>query len=88
VVQEALTNVLRHVGTDTARLHLAYSRGVLEIEATNDGPRVQPPHRPGGGLGLIGMQERISSHGGSLSYGPLPAGGFRIHATLPGGTDP
>ncbi len=87
VVQEALTNVLRHAGTDTARLHLAYSNGALEIDATNGGPRVELPHRTGGGLGLIGMQERISSHGGSLSYGPLPAGGFRVHATLPGWTD-
>jgi signal transduction histidine kinase len=87
VIQEALTNVLRHAGTNTARLHLAYSHGALEIDATNDGPRVQPPARTGGGLGLIGMQERVSSHGGSLSYGPLPAGGFRLHATLPGRTD-
>lgn len=87
VIQEALTNVLRHAGTNTAQLHLAYSHGALEIDATNDGPRVQPPGRTGGGLGLIGMQERVSSHGGSLSYGPRPAGGFRIHATLPGWTD-
>ncbi|MDQ6752456.1 MAG: sensor histidine kinase [Actinomycetota bacterium] len=87
VIQEALTNVLRHAGTNTAALHLAYSNGALEIDTTNDGPLVPPPDRTGGGLGLIGMQERVSSHGGSLSYGPLPTGGFRIHATLPGWTD-
>lgn len=88
IIQEALTNVLRHARTNTAALHLAYTNGALEIDATNDGPRVQPPDPTGGGLGLIGMQERVSSHGGSLSYGPLPAGGFRIHATLPGWADP
>ncbi len=85
IVQEALTNVVRHAGPARARVQISYRPGELSIEVTDDGPSGQapPPVSPAGsGHGLIGMRERAALFGGQLSAGPH-AGGFRVTASLP-----
>jgi signal transduction histidine kinase len=84
IVQEALTNVVRHAGPTRARVLIGYRSGGLSIEVTDDGPSGQPPPtaRNGSGHGLIGMRERAALFGGELSAGPH-ASGFRIRASLP-----
>ncbi|MGC9437472.1 sensor histidine kinase [Streptomyces sp. WG5] len=84
IVQEALTNVVKHAAPTRCRVHLTSQQGTLTIEVADEGPG--PGHRPtvpGGGMGLVGMKERVAAHGGTLSAGPEPAGGFRVLATLP-----
>ena len=83
VIQEALTNALKHSGGSTARLRLDYKPNVLEVEVCDDGrgSAVRAPHHVGG-HGLIGMRERVSLHGGHLSAGPT-ADGFAVRATFP-----
>src|SRR5260370_838364 len=85
IVQDALTNVVRHAGPARARVQISYRPGELSIEVTDDGPSGQapPPVSPAGsGHGLIGMRERAALFGGQLSAGPH-AGGFRVTASLP-----
>jgi signal transduction histidine kinase len=85
IVQEALTNVVRHAGPTHARVRIGYLPAELSIEVTDDGPRGQAPRpiaRAGGGHGLIGMRERAALFGGKLEAGPY-AGGFRVRASLP-----
>jgi signal transduction histidine kinase len=91
IVQEALTNVVRHAGPTHARVRIGYRPGELDIEVIDDGPRgprgpndraPRPIARAGGGHGLIGMRERAALFGGTLEAGPH-AGGFRVRATLP-----
>jgi signal transduction histidine kinase len=85
IVQEALTNVVRHAGPTRARVGISYQPAEVGIEVTDDGPRGPRPRpiaRVGGGHGLIGMRERAALFGGELDAGPH-AGGFRIRATLP-----
>jgi signal transduction histidine kinase len=85
IVQEALTNVVRHAGPTRARIRIGYRPSELDIEVTDDGPRGQAPRpiaRAGGGHGLIGMRERAALFGGTLEAGPF-AGGFRVRAQLP-----
>ncbi|MEV6393375.1 sensor histidine kinase [Streptomyces sp. NPDC051907] len=84
IVQEALTNVVKHAAPTRCRVHLVAEEGALTIEVEDDGPG--PGHRPtvpGGGLGLVGMRERATAHGGALTVGPRERGGFRVSATLP-----
>ncbi|MFJ9692621.1 sensor histidine kinase [Kitasatospora sp. NPDC101183] len=84
IVQEALTNVVRHAGSANCRVNLSRTGpGEVEIEVVNDAPPRLPPRRPGGGHGLIGMRERAAMCGGTLTAGPLATGGFRVHARLP-----
>ena len=85
IVQEALTNVVRHAGPTRARVLIGYRPGELSIEVTDNGPRGPVPRpiaRAGGGHGLIGMRERAALFGGELEAGPF-AGGFRVRATVP-----
>jgi signal transduction histidine kinase len=85
IVQEALTNVVRHAGPSRARVQISYRPSELSIEVTDDGPSGQAPSpmsRTGSGHGLIGMRERAALFGGQLSAGPY-AGGFRVTASLP-----
>jgi signal transduction histidine kinase len=89
VVQEALTNALRHGGPGTrARLHLVYAPAMLTVEVTDDG-RGKPAvgsverSRQAVGHGLVGMRERVILFGGRLEAGPLPGGGFRVLALFP-----
>ncbi|MEU4161863.1 histidine kinase [Actinoplanes sp. NPDC026670] len=81
IVQEALTNAHRY-GDGSALLDLTYRAGELEIQVTNR--MVWPrPRRAGSGFGLIGMRERAAAAHGEVTAGPIPGGGFRVHAVLP-----
>lgn len=81
IVQEALTNVLKHAGPARARVTVDYELGALRIEVVDDGRGVNG--RAGGGHGLLGMRERVAVYGGSLETGLRPSGGFRVAAWLP-----
>ncbi|SDQ78463.1 sensor histidine kinase [Quadrisphaera sp. DSM 44207] len=80
VVQEALTNVVRHAGARRASVRLRWLSGAVEVEVVDDG-RAAPSG--GGGLGLVGMRERLALHGGLLDVGPRPDGGWRVRARFP-----
>ncbi|OZM75933.1 two-component sensor histidine kinase [Pseudonocardia sp. MH-G8] len=83
VVQEALTNVLKHAGAGAeAHVELEWRRDDLTVRVTDDGvgPAVDDDRR---GRGLQGMRERAALHGGHLEAGPRPGGGFAVHAVLP-----
>jgi signal transduction histidine kinase len=82
IVQESLTNTLRHARATRAGVDLRWTDGALLVEVTDDGA-AGPAPRPAGGAGLIGMRERARLVGGTLEAGPLPAGGFRVSARLP-----
>ncbi|MFD7026938.1 sensor histidine kinase [Streptomyces sp. NPDC059917] len=89
IVQEALTNVVRHSGSRTARVRVTRPPGALELRIDDDGPATGG--NPGGsGNGLTGMRERAADRGGSIEAGPRPDGGFRVVARLPRdtGADP
>ena len=89
IVQEALTNVLKHAGPAvvTVELALTHEQGAdqLGVTVTDDGrgasAALEAP--PGAGRGTAGMRERVAVLGGRLSVGPQPGGGFRVHATIP-----
>jgi signal transduction histidine kinase len=86
IVQESLTNCLRHAGARRAAVRLGYERGGLVVEVSDDG-RGPNGIRPGG-HGLVGMRERVAVHGGSLETGTSAAGGFRVLARLPCDEEP
>ena len=89
IVQEALTNVVRHAGTGASCVvSLGYTDADLVIRVTDDGglPVALPSvsvATPGTGHGIIGMRERVHLCGGTFSAGPLPNGGFQVTAALP-----
>jgi signal transduction histidine kinase len=83
LVQEALTNTRKHArGASRAGVALTWTAGGLEVVIQDDGcgGAASPDHV---GHGLVGMGERIGAHGGSVSAGPAPAGGWRVAASLP-----
>jgi signal transduction histidine kinase len=80
IVQESLTNVLRHAGGATAAVRVARAGDDLTVEVSDTGRGGTPAE---GGHGLAGMRERVHSLGGTLRAGPRPEGGFAVHATLP-----
>ncbi len=80
IVQESLTNVVKHAGPVPTTVDLAYTPTTIEVVVTDAGAGVDG-HQPG--HGLAGMAERAAFVGGSLSAGPGEAGGFRVHAVLP-----
>jgi signal transduction histidine kinase len=84
IVQESLTNTIRHAGPATATVSLDYRDDELRIDVADTG-RGQPPGAPGegSGHGLAGMRERAAAVGGSVETGPCPGGGFRVAARLP-----
>ena len=82
IVQEALTNVLKHAEAARATVRVLHRDGGVEIEVTDDGT-AGPAAVNGQGQGLTGMRERVGLYGGSLEAGPAPAGGWRLHAWLP-----
>lgn len=82
IVQEALTNVLKHAGPARATVTVRERDGALRIEVRDDGRGVNG-RAPGSGHGLIGMRERVAVYGGTLSAGPASGGGFRVTAVLP-----
>ena len=82
IVQEALTNTLKHAGPATARVSVRRSADAVEIEVLDDGAgRIAPTN--GGGHGLVGMHERAAVYKGFVDAGARPGGGFRVHARLP-----
>jgi len=82
IVQEALTNSLRHAGPARARVILRYLPDVLEVHVTDNGTGGRQPAESGG-HGLIGMRERVALFGGELTAGPRPEGGFAVVARIP-----
>jgi signal transduction histidine kinase len=86
IVQEALTNTLKHAGNARAEVTLRYFRDHLELLVVDDG-RGSPKGVPSnGGHGMVGMRERVAMVGGSLQAGPKESGGFLVTATLPLGS--
>ncbi len=80
IIQEALTNVVRHAGPATATVTLERSEDALRIAVTNDGP---PPAGWEEGHGIRGMRERAAAVGGTLEVRPADPGGLAVHAVLP-----
>jgi signal transduction histidine kinase len=90
IVQEALTNVLKHAGSARAEVTIGYEQDTVTIEVTDNGTGQHGNESPGGGHGLAGMRERAAVFGGELTAGPRPGGGFAVRARLPlgGGLPP
>jgi signal transduction histidine kinase len=82
IIQEGLTNVVRHAGTRRAKLRICYGGDDLRIEITNPVASKAAPGGGDGGHGLVGMRERVALYGGELRAGPT-ADGFRVLARLP-----
>ncbi|MCK1818689.1 sensor histidine kinase [Streptomyces sp. XM83C] len=82
IVQEALTNVVRHSGSRHARVRLEQTPGALRLTVDDDGPATGDD-AGGSGNGLAGMRERAVALGGTIEAGPRPDGGFRVLAVLP-----
>ncbi len=91
IVQEALTNVVKHAGRARSQVRLGYGRDALELTISDtgdpDGAAATAPGRPGG-HGLIGMRERAALFGGTLTAGPLDGRGYEVRAVLPYGEGP
>jgi signal transduction histidine kinase len=89
VVQESLTNVIRHARAGHAHITVRHADGRVVVEVTDDG-RARPGNGSGdgngSGKGILGMRERARALGGTLEAGPRPGGGFRVLATLPAGS--
>jgi signal transduction histidine kinase len=83
IVQEALTNVLKHAGKASAEVSVRCGAGEVLIEVTDDGAAPAAGGQTGGGHGLAGMRERVALFGGDLAAGPRPGGGFGVRARLP-----
>jgi signal transduction histidine kinase len=94
IVQEALTNTIRHARTARATVTLTHEPGYITVSVADSGPRRGPDLAvaatalresalTGSGLGLAGIAERVASCGGQLSVGPTAAGGFSVTARLP-----
>lgn len=81
VVQEALTNVLKHAGKVRADVRVGYHDGAIEIEVTDRGG-IGKRSANGSGHGLVGMHERAALYGGHVTAGPAESGGWRVHARL------
>jgi signal transduction histidine kinase len=81
IVQEALTNAVKHAQADHAEVVVRYANGAVELIVSDDG--CGNGDGGGSGHGLVGMRERVSAYGGELEAGPTTRGGFRLRATLP-----
>jgi len=90
IIQEALTNALKHAGPAHATVKISHFPDSLELEITDDGQGASGEGAGDyqGGRGLIGMRERVALFGGELSVGPRSGGGFRVHVRLPLGGGP
>lgn len=86
VVQEALTNVVKHAAAQHVDVRMRYLDNTLEVEITDDGRG--PSTAPVPGFGLVGMRERLAVHGGSLETGPRRDAGYLVRASLPTGEKP
>jgi signal transduction histidine kinase len=91
ILQEAITNVIRHAGPTRVRVAVDYCADAVEVRVTDEGPQEGPREGPGTaapgtdgtGRGIVGMRERCLLLGGELDAGPLPGGGFAVVARLP-----
>jgi signal transduction histidine kinase len=88
VVQESLTNVVRHAGARHAQVTVTHHDGGVRVEVVDDGhgdgsAAASSNGHGGSGQGIVGMRERARALGGTLEAGPRPEGGFRVHASLP-----
>jgi signal transduction histidine kinase len=83
IVQEALTNTLKHAGPAHAEVAVCYGREALELRVVDDGDGALRPAAAGSGHGLVGMRERVALFGGQLHAGPRPEGGYQVVARLP-----
>jgi signal transduction histidine kinase len=92
IVQESLTNIVRHAGASAATVELTYRADELTVQVDDDGHgsdpsgdshKVSVPNGDGGGNGIPGMRERASALGGTLEAGPRSSGGFRVRARIP-----
>ena len=81
IVQEALTNALKHAGRAHATVVVRYERGAVEVEVTDDGDGTGTD--TGTGHGLVGMRERVAAVGGRFTAGPAPDGSFTVCAQIP-----
>jgi signal transduction histidine kinase len=81
IIQEALTNALKHAGPARAQVSIRYRAETLELDITDDGPGTATSIT--GGHGLAGMRERVTLCGGRLDVGRRPAGGFAVRVLLP-----
>lgn len=79
IVQESLTNVLRHADTGKALVRLVYEEEAVVVEVVDDGTAAPGPE----GHGIMGMRERAKTIGGTFTAGPRPGGGFAVRAVLP-----
>jgi signal transduction histidine kinase len=84
IVQEALTNALKHAGPARAEVTVSYAEDAVGLEIRDDG--AAEPNGAGTGHGLVGMRERVAMFGGELAAARLDGGGFSIRARLPLGT--
>jgi signal transduction histidine kinase len=83
LVQESLTNVLRHSGAlASVDVAVDYQADRVLIDVSNSGAVIAPPAPGEGGHGLVGMRERVALYGGTVESGPRPDGGWSVHATL------
>jgi signal transduction histidine kinase len=85
IVQESLTNVLRHAGRVTATVRVRYSAVTVTLEIVDDGDTPAGETAATRGYGITGMRERAAALGGTLEAGPHEGGGFRVLAKLPNG---
>jgi signal transduction histidine kinase len=88
VVQEGVTNALRHAPGSRVAVRLAQCGDALEVWVENSAAAVPSPAPAGTGHGLIGLRERVTVFGGRLDAGPRPEGGYRVRASVPLGAVP
>jgi signal transduction histidine kinase len=81
LIQEGLTNALKHARASRAEVAVTYGQDEIEVTVSDDGQGIG--NGDGGGHGLVGMRERVSVYGGDLDAGPQPGGGYRLRARLP-----
>jgi signal transduction histidine kinase len=83
LVQEALTNTVKHAAGASVRVLIEYAEDHLRVEVTDTGGRSGATAGSGNGRGLIGVRERLSVYGGTLQAGPRLTGGYRVQARIP-----
>src|SRR5262245_21562398 len=83
LVQEALTNTMKHANATRAEVVVRYRDDAVELQVTDNGDGSSDGTAESGGHGLVGMRERVTVYGGELEAGPVPEGGYRLRATLP-----
>ncbi|MFF3316182.1 sensor histidine kinase [Streptomyces sp. NPDC003035] len=83
VVQEALTNAVKHAAGASVSVTVEYAPGEVRVEVADTGGPALPSAAPGGGRGLMGLRERLAVYGGTLHAGRRPRGGYRVRAVIP-----